>query len=81
LGYTVARGTIANVLKKQGIEPAPERGKKTTWKELLRAHWNVIAAAHFFTVEVWTLRGYCQVEQKYADQLRVAGYHTVNLGS
>jgi putative transposase len=57
LGHTVARGTIANVLKKQGIEPAPERGKKTTWKEFLRAHWNVIAAADFFTVEVWTLKG------------------------
>jgi putative transposase len=57
LGYTVARGTIANVLNKQGIEPAPERGKKTTWKEFLRAHWNVIAAADFFTVEVWTLKG------------------------
>jgi putative transposase len=57
LGYTVGRGTIANVLKKQGIEPAPERGKKTTWKEFLRAHWNVIAAADFFTVEVWTLKG------------------------
>jgi putative transposase len=57
LGYTVGRGTIANVLKKQGIEPAPERGKKTTWKEFLRAHGHVIAAADFFTVEVWTLKG------------------------
>ncbi len=29
LGHTVARGTIANILKDHGIEPAPERGNKT----------------------------------------------------
>jgi len=31
LGHRVARGTIANILKKHGIEPAPERTRKTTW--------------------------------------------------
>jgi hypothetical protein len=25
------RGTIANVLKEHGLEPAPERNRKTTW--------------------------------------------------
>ena len=34
LGHTVARTTIANILARHGIEPAPER--KTTWKEFLR---------------------------------------------
>ncbi|MHB1529503.1 MAG: hypothetical protein ACYDDA_08395 [Acidiferrobacteraceae bacterium] len=29
LGHEVARGTIANILKEHGIEPAPERGKRT----------------------------------------------------
>jgi hypothetical protein len=46
-GIYGSAGIIANVLKPQGIEPIPERGKKTTWKEFLRAHWNVIAAADF----------------------------------
>ena len=57
LGHQVARGTIANVLKERGLEPAPERKKRTTWRELLAAHWDVLAAAAFFTVEVWTPRG------------------------
>jgi len=57
LGYQIARGTIANILKNHGIEPAPEREKKTTWKEFLRRHWSLIVAADFFTVEVWTHRG------------------------
>jgi putative transposase len=57
LGYNLARGTIANILKKHGIEPAPDRMRKTTWKEFLSRHWELIAAADFFTVEVWTRRG------------------------
>ena len=57
LGYNLARGTIANILKKHGIEPAPDRIRKTTWKEFLSRHWELIVAADFFTVEVWTRRG------------------------
>jgi transposase InsO family protein len=53
----VGRGTIANVLKRNGIEPAPERSRHTTWSTFLRAHWKVLAASDFFTVEVWTGRG------------------------
>lgn len=57
LGQTVARGTIAKILKQHGLEPAPERVRKTTWKEFLHRHWELIVAADFFTVEVWTRRG------------------------
>jgi transposase InsO family protein len=57
LGYAVGRTTIADILKRYGIEPAPERNRKTTWKEFLRRHWNQILAADFFTVEVWTCTG------------------------
>ena len=57
LGHQVARGTIANVLKEHGLEPAPERMKRRTWREFLAAHWDALAAADFFTVEVWTPRG------------------------
>ena len=57
LGYTIGRTTIADVLKRHGIEPAPERNRKTTWKEFLRRHWTQIIAADFFTVEVWTCTG------------------------
>ena len=57
LGHQVARGTLANVLTERGLEPAPERKTRTTWREFLAAHWDVLAAADFFTVEVWTPRG------------------------
>ena len=57
LGHRVGRGTVANVLKRSGIEPSPERSKRTTWSTFLKAHWEVFAASDFLTVEVWTGRG------------------------
>ena len=44
-------------MKRNAIEPAPERIRKTTWKEFLTQHWEQIVAADFFTVEVWTRQG------------------------
>jgi putative transposase len=57
LGHEVARSTIANILKEQGLEPAPERSRKTTWKEFLSQHRDVTVAADFFTIEAWTRSG------------------------
>ena len=37
LGHQVARGPLANVRKERGLEPAPERKKRTTWREFLAA--------------------------------------------
>jgi putative transposase len=57
LHHKVGRGTIANVLKRNGIEPSPERSRRTPWSTFLKAHWKVLAASDFLTVEVWTSRG------------------------
>lgn len=43
--------------KRHGIPSALERRKGTTWKEFLDAHRSVMAAADFFTAEVWTPLG------------------------
>ena len=57
LGHDVARNTIKAILKDHGIEPAPERRTKMPWKTFLAAHWDGLAAADFFTVEVLTVAG------------------------
>src|ERR1700687_6140818 len=57
LSHKVGRGTIANVLKRNGIEPSPERSRRTPWSTFLKAHWKVLAASDFLTVEVWTAKG------------------------
>jgi hypothetical protein len=55
LGHRVARSTIAALLRAEGIGPVPER--PTSWRTFPAAHWGAIAAADFFTTEVWTARG------------------------
>ena len=57
LGYTLSDQTVGNILKRQGIPPAPERKTTTTWKEFIRTHMDVLVATDFFTAEVWTLGG------------------------
>jgi hypothetical protein len=42
LGQEIARSTIAAVLKRHGIEPAPQRNRKTTWKEFLLGIGNAL---------------------------------------
>jgi hypothetical protein len=55
LGHRVGRSTIRRILKATGLPPVPQR--PTSWQTFLKAHWGVIAAADFFTTEVWTWRG------------------------
>jgi len=57
LGHVLSPSGIAKILKRHGIEPAPERVKKTTWKEFMDRHADQIAATDFFTIEVWTMKG------------------------
>jgi putative transposase len=57
LGHQVSRGTVANVLEENGIDPAPLRGKRTKWSTFLKAHWKTLVASDFFSVEVWRLSG------------------------
>ncbi|MGB5519568.1 MAG: integrase core domain-containing protein [Gammaproteobacteria bacterium] len=81
LGHVIAPNTVKNILKRHGIEPAPERQKRTSWKAFLKAHWDVMAATDFFTVEVWTPRGLLTYYVLFVMQLktrsvRIAGVTT-----
>ena len=57
LGHHIARNTVKRILHDHGIAPAPERNQRTPWKTFLQAHWEGLAAADLFTVEVLTLAG------------------------
>jgi transposase InsO family protein len=57
LGFHIADSSVGNILKEHGIEPAPDRKRQTTWKTFLSAHWDVLAAVDFTTIEVWTRGG------------------------
>src|ERR1700730_17440568 len=57
LGHQVGRGTIANILKVHGSEPAPERDAHPRWSTFLKAHWECLTATDFLSVEVCTIKG------------------------
>src|SRR5262245_38744998 len=57
VGHTITRTTIRNILRRRGLEPAPLGKPKIAWKTFLKAHWSSLAAADFFTTDVWTSRG------------------------
>ena len=57
LGHDVGRDTIRRMLLDAGLEPAPERSRRPTWKAFLTAHAGAIAAIDFFAVEGVTMAG------------------------
>ena len=57
LGHDVSDTTVGNILKRHGIEPAPDRERSTSWSTFIKAHWDVPAAIDFTTIEVWTKSG------------------------
>jgi len=72
LGHDVGRNTIKSILKDHGIEPAPDRGADMPWKTFLAAHWDALAAADFFTVEVLTLHGLVRYVVFFVMKLKTA---------
>jgi putative transposase len=57
VGHEVSHQTVANILERHGLLPAPDRERKTSWREFIRSHTEVLAAVDFFTAEVWTTAG------------------------
>jgi putative transposase len=52
LGYDISRSIVVNILKRNGIEPAPKRKGQLSWKEFLESNWECLVAGDFFTVDI-----------------------------
>lgn len=57
LDFKVSDATVGSILRANGLEPAPRRKRTTSWRTFLRAHWDVLAAIDFTTVELCTRGG------------------------
>jgi len=79
LGHIVARTTIANVLERYGLSPAPAR--KTTWRQFLSAHWDVLAATDFLTVEVWRPFGLVRYSVLFVIELATRRVHIAGISA
>ena len=79
VGFELSRSTIARVLKEHGIEPAPTRGRTISWTTFIAAHWEAIAAADFFTVEVVTTRGLVRYFVLFVMRLKTRRVHIAGI--
>ena len=75
LGHVVSDQTIGNILKEHGVEPAPDRNRQTSWKTFIRAHWDVLSAIDFTTVEVWTPGGLVTYYLLFVMELKTRRVH------
>ena len=77
VGHRVASTTIANVLKANGIKPAPDR--PSSWTAFLKAHWGQVARADFFTTEVWTSPGLVTYHVLFVVDLKTRRVHIAGM--
>ena len=57
LGYKVSWQTVRRVMQEHGLLDDPFGPKRMSWKTFIQSHFECIAAADFFTVESWGLKG------------------------
>ncbi len=56
LEITISKTSIANILRRNGLPPSPERAGPS-WREFLARHAPVFLCADMFQKEVWTFSG------------------------
>ena len=56
LGIETSKTSVANILRRNGLPPSPDR-KGLTWREFLARHAEVFLCADMFQKEVWIFRG------------------------
>ncbi|HJT33410.1 MAG TPA: integrase core domain-containing protein [Pirellulales bacterium] len=79
LGHEVSDTTVGNILKAHGVEPAPERKRKTTWTTFIKAHWDVLSSIDFTTVEVWTKWGLATFYLLFVMELKTRRVHLAGI--
>ena len=70
LGIEIGRTTVAAILADAGIEPAPERHRKRTWKQFVTSHWQTLYACDFFAVETLGVFGTVRIMVLFVIELK-----------
>lgn len=79
LGITLSPRTIAAILDRHGLKPAPERRTDSTWKTFISEYMDELAATDFFTVDVWDLLGKTSYDILFAIHLQTRRVHMVGI--
>lgn len=56
LDMAISKSSVANVLRRKGLPPSPER-EGLTWREFLARHSDTFLCADMFQKEIWTFKG------------------------
>ncbi len=56
LGIQISKSCVADILRRNGLPPSPERSG-LSWREFLSRHADVLLCADLLTQEVWTVAG------------------------
>ena len=75
LGYEISDQTVGNILKAHGIERVRDRKRQTTWATFLKAHWDVLAAIDFTTIEIRTSGGLVTYYLLFVMELKTRRVH------
>ena len=75
LGFRLSDSTVDNIRLRNGLDPAPLRGKSTSWHQFLQAHWETLIAADFFTTEVLSWNGLVTYYTLFVIELRSRAVH------
>jgi hypothetical protein len=75
LGHDISDTTVGSILKQHGIDPAHDRERSTSWATFLKAHWDVLAAIDFTTIEVWTKGGLVTFYLLFVMELKTRRVH------
>jgi putative transposase len=75
----IGRTTVAAILVEAGLEPAPERTRKRTWKHFLRSHWETLYACDFFSVEILGTFGTVRVMVFFVIELKSRAVHIAGI--
>jgi putative transposase len=56
LGYEISDETVANILRRHGIPPVPERDTSPSWRHLMTHYRDQLLACDFFTIDTLFLQ-------------------------
>jgi putative transposase len=56
LGYEISDETVANILRRHGVPPVPERDTSPSWRHLMTHYKDQLLACDFFTIETLFLQ-------------------------
>src|SRR5450432_2693966 len=75
----IGRTTVAAILAEAGLEPAPERTRKRTWRHFLMSHRETLYACDFFSVETLGTFGTVRVMVVFVIELKSRAMHIAGI--